>query len=444
MENIKKILGNYRELIEQTFNYIWENPETGYKEVKTSKYMEKVFTDLGYDIVKADDITGFYTVLDTGVKGPEILVLAELDALICKAHPDADKTTGAVHVCGHAAQCAALVGVAAALKDKIVTKDLCGRIRLCVVPAEELIEVEYRSELVKQGKIKYLGGKTEFLRRGYFDGVDLAFMVHTTNVENFCVNQGGVGCIVKKIIYKGKSAHAGGSPWSGVNALYAASQGLNAINAIRETFKESDIIRVHPIMTAGGDAVNAIPHQAVIESYVRGSNFEGMIDANKRVNRALCGAALSIGANVEIQDMPGYAPYKNDVGMIEIAKQALSKVYPEQEFVDTGVISSGSTDMGDLSCVMPMIHPYASGATGATHGSDYFINDFDSACIKSAVWQISMLKLLLENGGERAISIKNSYKPLFKTKEDYFDYLESFVSSGDRIEYLDNGVFVKA
>ena len=207
----------HRQLILDTERYIWKNPETGYKEFKTSAYMEKIFTDLGYDITKADGITGFYTVIDTGRPGPTLLVLGELDSIICPAHPESDPTTGAVHSCGHNAQSAALIGVAAALKEDGALDGLCGKIMLCSVPAEELLEIEYRMELIKEGKIKYFGGKTEYLYRGYFDGVDLAFMMHTSS--HFALTGGSVGCVAKKITYKGVAAHAGGSPWAGKNAL---------------------------------------------------------------------------------------------------------------------------------------------------------------------------------------------------------------------------------
>ena len=161
------------------------------------------------------------------------------------------------------------------------------------------------------------------MRRGYFDGVDMAFMVHTTPEPVFSVNVGGVGCLAKKITYKGVSAHAGGCPWNGRNALYAATLGLQAINSIRETFREADLIRVHPIITHGGGAVNAIPDSVQTESFVRGGSFEAIRAANDRVNRALCGAALSLGTNVDIHDIPGYAPYKNAPDMIALAGEAL-------------------------------------------------------------------------------------------------------------------------
>ena len=425
-----------RELILDTQNYIWANPETGFKEFKTSKYMEEQFEKLGYDLVKADDITGFYTVLDTGRPGLEVLILGEMDSLICSEHPDADPETGAVHCCGHSAQCAALLGIAAALKEQGVLDELSGRIRLCAVPAEELIEIEYRADLVKKGVIKYMGGKTEFLHRGYFDGVDIAFMIHSSSGDGFFSRAGSVGCLAKRVVYKGTSAHAGGSPWSGINALYAATQGLSAINAIRETFMEKDIVRVHPIITKGGGAVNAIPDEVVIESFVRGENFDAIKNANQKVNRALCGAALSLGANIDIDDKPGYGPLKNSSGMIELFADA-AKYFPKTPYGHIDAIGSGSTDMGDLSCIMPVIHPYVGGAVGTSHGSDYYIANPELACIGSAKVQLIMLTLLLENGGERAKKIKEEFKAPFASKEEYFDFVDSLASSGDRITYED-------
>jgi len=217
MEQLKNAVQKHRDLILGAERYIWQNPETGYRETKTNAYLAKEFERLGYTLTYADGITGFYTVIDTGREGPEVLVLGELDSVICPTHPEADAETGAVHSCGHHAQCAALLGLAAALKEPHVLDGLSGRIRLCAVPAEELLEIEYRKELRAKGKIKYFGGKPEFLHRGYFDGVDMAFMIHTA--QDFQVTDGSIGCIAKNIIYRGKSAHAGGAPWQGVNAL---------------------------------------------------------------------------------------------------------------------------------------------------------------------------------------------------------------------------------
>lgn len=436
MKDIIRAVEKHKQLILDTERYIWKHPETGYKEFKTSEYMADVFQKLGYDLVMAEGITGFYTILDTGKPGPEILILGELDSILCPEHKDADPQTGAVHSCGHNAQCAALVGIAAALKEPGIADKLCGKIRLCAVPAEELLEIEYRTSLKKQGKIKYFGGKTEFLSRGYFDGVDMAFMVHTSTA--FFVRKGSVGCLAKQIIYKGRAAHAGGAPWSGRNALYAATCGLNAVNAIRETFKEGDIIRVHPIITSGGSMVNAIPEKAVLESYVRGATYEAILQANQAVNRALCGAALSIGTNIEIIDNPGYAPLVNDENLMQVTKEAADMAIPEYEFQTQSVFSSGSTDMGDLSGIMPVVHPYVGGATGIGHGNNYEIADPVAACVASAKMQLAMLLILLSDGGNRAKQIIAEFKPKYASKDAYLSFVDGLTTAGDRIEYEDN------
>ena len=438
MKDIINAVEQYRELIFAAERWIWAHPETGYREIETSAYMAEQFRALGYELTMADGITGFYTVLDTGREGPEVMILGELDSIICPAHPDANPVTGAVHSCGHNAQCATLLGIAAALKVDGVLDKFCGKIRLCAVPAEELLEIEYRSELKKQGKIKYFGGKSEFLHRGYFDGVDMAFMVHTAGTPY--INKVAIGCIAKSIVYKGVAAHAGGAPWSGHNALYAATCGLNAANALRETFRESDYIRFHPIITHGGDMVNAIPEQVRIESYVRGSTFEGIAKANRRINQALCGAALSIDTNVEIKDMPGYSPLYNDDGMMQLAKDAATLAMPNVECPLTQGVGTGSTDMGDLSCIMPVVHPHCGGARGRGHGNDYRISDPEAACMDSAKWQLAMLLLLLQDGAQRAKQILADFKPKFATKEEFLAYQDSLNDSGDRITYRENGM----
>ncbi len=436
-EKIIAAVEKHRDLIFEAERYIWQHPETGYREVETSKYMEEKFRALGYELTMAGDIPGFVTVIDTGREGPEVMILGELDSLIVPNHKESDPKTGYVHACGHNVQAATLLGIAAALKEEGMLDGLSGRIRLCAVPAEELIEIGYRLGLRKEGKIRYMGGKGEFLARGLFDGVDVAFMVHAAS--NYGVTGGSVGCIAKTVHYKGVSAHAGGSPWNGVNALYAAMQGMNAVNALRETFKEADLIRFHPIITHGGEAVNAIPELVTVETYVRGASFDAILDANKRINRALAGAALSIGAQIEIVDIPGYAPLINNRTLAELAKAAADEIIPEEQFFLRTTQGTGSTDMGDLCCVMPVIHPYSAGVTGKSHGDDYCVADPERACIKSAKFQLKLLSKLLENGGERAKAIKESYQPLFASKEEYIAYVDNINREGDCITYGEDG-----
>jgi hypothetical protein len=104
--------------------------------------------------------------------------------------------------------------------------------------------------------------------------------------------------------------------------------------------------------------------------------------------------------------------------MIDLAEQAFKCAYPDQPFTKYDIYWSASTDMGDLSTIMPVVHPYAPGAVGTAHGNDYYVKDKEKACIMSAVWQLSLLKLLLQNGGEKAKEVIANYTPVFKSKEE--------------------------
>ena len=263
--------------------------------------------------------------MDTGRPGPTVAVMGEMDSLICATHPDADPETGYVHACGHCCQAAGLLGLAAALTEPGVLDGWSGKIRLMAVPAEELIEVEFREELRKKGIIKYFGGKVEFMYRGYLDDVDMAFMIHNTSgvgAHAGSIIKGSNGCMAKTFTFHGKSSHAGGAPHNGINALYAANQALGTVNALRETFQDNDCIRFHPIITNGGTVVNAIPEAVTIETYVRGATMESILENNEKINRAIAGSAAALGAGVTITDRPGYSPRKQDMGMMLVAKEA--------------------------------------------------------------------------------------------------------------------------
>ena len=303
-----------KQLILDAERWIWAHPQTGYTEWQAHDYLVEKYEALGYTLVKAGNIPGFYTDVETGKPGPKVAIFGELDALDIANHPES--VNGMTHCCGHNAQSAALLGIAAALKQPHALDGLCGSIRLVVVPAEEMIQLAFREELRQKGIIKYNGGKTEFMYRGLLDGVDMAMMVHGMT-KGSGVNEDGDtdldfqallgmnGCIAKNIRYKGKSAHAGGAPHMGVNAEYAAMLGLQACNDLRETFQEKDTIRFHPILMGANCAVNIIPDEMKIESYVRGKSLEAIKRENIKVNRALTGAALSMGAGVELSDRPG-------------------------------------------------------------------------------------------------------------------------------------------
>lgn len=433
------LIDDNRQMILDTERFIWAHPETGYREWQTEAYLETTFTSLGYTLVKAGDIPGFYTDLDTGRPGPKILIMGEMDALACPTHPEA--VNGNAHACGHNAQCAAMAGLAAALKAPGVLDDLSGSIRLMIVPAEELIEIEYRETLRQDGVIRYYGGKVEFMRRGYMDGVDLAFMIHTTcdDDADFSCNSGGNGCIAKRVIYQGVAAHAGGSPHQGVNALYAAQAGMQAVNALRETFKDEDHIRVHPILTAGGASVNIIPAEVRLESYVRGAAMESIRQANFKVNRALAAGAAAMGATVRIVDRPGYAPLNNDENLMAIAKSCMEAIAGPGRVNFKAHWSTGCTDMGDLSCVMPVIHPYAAGAAGTGHGDDYGIADAERACVNAAKAQLLMVDELLRDHAAAARLVVEKSRPLYPSIRDYLTAIDKITSDLDAVVHAADG-----
>ncbi|MBQ7172922.1 MAG: amidohydrolase [Clostridia bacterium] len=426
IQKIKAMVSRHMDLILKAEKDLWAIPEVGYKEFKTDAYLKAAFRDLGYELTEADGIPGFYTVLDTGKAGPTILVLAELDALYCADHPGRDPKTNAVHACGHYAQCATILGIAAVLKEEGALEGLSGKIKLCLVPAEEGIEIEYRMDLIKQGKISFASGKQEFLARGYFDDVDLAFMVHAGMSEGTPENklyrkyQGYNGVIRKKIMIKGKAAHAGDCPHLGVNALNAATLAISAVNNLRETFKESDFVRFHPIITKGGDVVNAVPAEVVMQSYVRAATTEALDSANKRINRAISAAAAANGCSVVISDIAGSEPFHEDERLTDLYKEVCEEIGGKDCYEDFGdVWEACSTDMGDLSVNFPAIHPYAIGAVGTEHGKDYNIPDPKKLCGNSAVLQLGLLYRLLENGAKKANEIKANYQPVFSTIADY-------------------------
>ncbi len=337
VQQLKDIVAGQRDLLFAAERHIWKHPETGYREWKTHAYLKEQYEKLGYQLTEAGNIPGFYTDIDTGKPGPKLLIMGELDSLIVSTHPECDPETGFVHACGHHAQSAALLGIAAALKQPGALDGMSGSIRLMAVPAEELIEIGYRETLRQQGIIKYFGGKVEFMYRGFMDDCDIALLVHTSNSgkKGIGVGIGNNGCLTKNINYEGVSSHAGGAPHLGVNALYAANLGLNAVNALRETFQEKDYIRFHPIITKGGGAVNAIPNDVRVESYVRGASIDAIVQANSRINRALAASAAAMGANVHLQDYPGYCPLYNDKNLYQITVDVVKQAWGD-DYIEVG------------------------------------------------------------------------------------------------------------
>ena len=405
---------------------ILEMPEPGYREFKTSRYAETQLNKYGFSNIEKVSLTGLKTVIDTGRPGPTVCVMGELDSLIVLGHPHADQETNAAHACGHHTQIAQMIAVGQSFNDPEVLKGLSGKIVLIAVPAEENIEVEYRKTLRDEGKIEFLLGKQEFVKLGALDGVDIAMMTHTGNQrDNKILALGGssTGSVSKSIKFIGKASHAGGSPHNGINALNAANLAMAGIHFQRETFQEKDSIRIHPIITQGGAAVSSVPADVRMETYVRGSTIEGFLDASEKVDRALRGGAMAIGAEVEITTLPGYLPINNDKNLTEMYKINASDLIGEDKVGQAGH-SGGSTDMGDISQLMPTIHPYVHSASGDGHGIDYVVEDYNSAVITAAKAMALTVVDLLHGNAEKGKEIVDKFEPLL-TKDAYLKLLRS-------------------
>jgi amidohydrolase len=399
-------------------------PELGFKEVRTARLVEETLAKLGLSAKGGLALTGVRAeVPGRAGEGPTFALLGELDGLVVAGHPAADPQTGAAHACGHNAQVAGLLGAAMGLLDSQAFDHLAGRVVFFAVPAEEYGDVEWRVAQARAGRLEFLGGKPELLRLGHFDDVDLAMMIHTTSRPEdgkTGVPASNNGCVVKTVRYLGRAAHAGGAPHQGINALYAAHVGLAAVNAIRETFRDEDTIRVHPIITHGGSQVNVIPGEVRLETYVRGRTVEAILDANAKVDRALRAGALALGARVEIETLPGYMPMTCDATMARMYQASAAELVGVEHYRQIGH-RTGSTDMGDLSMVMPVLHPYVGGATGAGHGADYRIVDPQLAYLGIAKGLAAMAVDLLADGAAGAREVLGQARPPM-TREQYLAF----------------------
>jgi amidohydrolase len=312
---------------------------------------------------------------------------------------------------------------------------LAGDVVLFAVPAEEYVDLAWRSEQARAGRIEFLGGKPELIRLGAFDDVHLAMMVHATGRKEdrqLSLRWTANGLVAKRARFLGRAAHAAAAPHEGVNALNAASLALQAIHVQRETFREEDRIRVHPIITHGGEAVNVVPADVRLETFVRGATYEAIGDAAAKVDRALQAGAMAVGATVEIETLPGYMPLFVDPELGALFKQNALELVGPGGWAELGPIAA-STDAGDLSHLMPVLHPSHGGCTGSNHAADFAITDFQAAYVtpaKALAWTI--VDLLSEEATE-ARRILSQFRPRL-TREQYVVHMRSLAQT-ERTEY---------
>ena len=268
--------------------------------------------------------TAFVSETKTG-GGPTVAICAEYDAL-----------PGIGHGCGH--NLIATGGVGAYLGVAAVAKELKGTVRLIGTPAEE-------------GG----GGKVRLHAAGVFDGVDAAMMFHPADAD--VLDPLMVALRVLDLEFRGKAAHAAAAPYSGVNALDALMLGWSAMSALRQLVRSDS--RIHGIITDGGQASNVIPERAAARIVVRAGDPSYLGDLRRRVLACFEGAATATGCELryewgEAMDM--VTTNGPMAGALAENARSLGRVLGPRRAGET----SGSTDMGNISSLIPSIHPFFS------------------------------------------------------------------------------------
>ena len=321
---IKTYIDEIKGELETLNEYIFNNPEIGLREYKSSKAHKDILKKYGFSI--EENFLGFETAFKAVYKGERpgatIAYLVEYDAL-----PNIG------HGCGHNLLGATTTGAGIVLRRLI--DDIGGSVYVLGSPAEE-----------------NFGVKVDMANNGVFDDIDIAMISHPDS--NHQLSGTTAELVPLRFTFKGKSAHAAGSPEKGINALDACIMLFNSINALREHILDSS--RIHGVITEGGKAANIVPDLAIADFYLRTPVLGYMEKLKEKVISCGKAAALATGAELEISVYEEI--YK---GMV--TNETLSKVYEKHlkvigvEDILEGEISHGSSDMGDVSQVCPAIHP---------------------------------------------------------------------------------------
>jgi amidohydrolase len=311
-----------RELVELSLK-IHANPELGFKEERASVWLTDYLARNSFQIEKG--IGGLSTAFKAtyGSSKPVIALVGEYDAL-----PEIG------HACGHNIIAASAVG--AGVASKCVIDNCGGAVAVFGTPAEELF-----------------GGKVFMLREGVFDGVDAAMMIHP-GVRNVATTE-ALACVGLEIEFFGKAAHAAAYPERGINALEAMILAFNAVNSLRQHVK--DRARIHGIITRGGEAANVVPAYSAATFLVRATDNAYLDELKQRVLNCFEGAALATGVRLGYRwSEIIWAPMKNNLVLAQLFTQNLESLGRRVEPFEA-YLGFGSTDMGNVSQVIPAIHP---------------------------------------------------------------------------------------
>jgi amidohydrolase len=316
-----------REELLELSHRIHAHPELGFEEEKSSVWLCEALTDGGFEVQKGicDLPTAFRARAGSGPL--HVGICAEYDSL-----------PGIGHACGHNIIAAAAVG--AALAAAKVADELGLTVSVIGTPAEE---------------VGNAGGKILMLERGAFEGLDAAMMVHPAPFDMLCAKM--IAASMFEVHCTGKESHASAFPELGINAADALTVAQTAIGLLRQHIRASD--RIHGIVTHGGDAPNVVPAHTSARYIVRSETLEQLSDLREKVYRCFEAGALATGAKLEIRggDKP-YAEVRHDETLAELYRrnaQALGRSFPD--LGEAGRRATGSTDMGNVSLVIPSIHP---------------------------------------------------------------------------------------
>lgn len=327
-EAIRKNVDDNKELYLSASHQIHANPEIGNEEFFASGLLSGILEKEGFEVERAvaGHETAFLARKKSDKPGPSIAFLAEYDAL-----------PGLGHGCGH--NIIGTTSVAAAIALSKVIDETGGEAVVLGTPAEE-------------------GGpngsaKGSFVKHGLLEGIDAALMVHPSNHTRLTSSSLAVDPL--DFEYIGKPAHAAASPEEGINALDAVIQLFNGINALRQQLK--DDVRIHGIITHGGDAPNIIPDYAKARFFIRASTRTSLNEVTRKVKAVAEGAALSTGAKLNV------IAFQNEVDNLLLNKtydQVFKEVIEDlgETVVEGDRDGIGSTDAGNISQVVPAIHPY--------------------------------------------------------------------------------------
>ena len=427
-EKIIQIIDQNAPRLQAMAEDIFTHAEQGFHEYRTAKLAADYLRELGLAPEEGLAVTGVKARIGQG--GPNVALVGELDGLSCPGHPNATEA-GFAHACGHYAQLISILGAARALSDPEVKASLGGTATIFAVPAEEFLDASVREEVKNSHGVRYSGGKSELIRLGAWDDIDMAVTDHSlmagrdSGVDLMLGNSACSGFVGKTVYIHGKAAHAAAAPHEGVNALNAASLGMAALGMIRETFQEKDYVRVHPYIRKGGDAINVVPSEVIVDMMVRAASLPAMNEASQKVDRAFRGAAMAIGAHCDIVDAQGYLPVKETApgDVLWQAARPLMDRGVVAAAIPQGLQNTASTDVGDLQAIMPVLNFTFGGTAGALHSKDFAVTNPYIANIMPAQMMALTAYHLLKNGAAEAKKILAEEKPAM-TKQEYLCYAE--------------------